>query len=152
MPALPAPSDMPVAFAAAWMARDADALADLFEPDAEFVNVVGLWWHDRAAIRKAHDYGLRVLFPDSTLRVVRTREKALADGVAVVHALVALEGQSAGGGVESPGARRTVFTFVMRRGGDGWRCAAAQNTDVVSGAETHVRDTDGTLRPADYRA
>ncbi|WP_412062817.1 SgcJ/EcaC family oxidoreductase [Rubrivirga sp. IMCC45206] len=143
---------MPAAFVATWMARDADALADLFERDAEFVNVVGLWWHDRAAIRRAHAYGLRVIFPNSTLRVVRTREKALADGVAVVHAVMALEGQSAGGGVAAPGARQTVFTFVMRRGADGWRCAAAQNTDRVAGAETHARDASGALRPADYRA
>jgi uncharacterized protein (TIGR02246 family) len=35
----------------AWNRADADALAELFAEDAEFVNVVGLWWHDRANIR-----------------------------------------------------------------------------------------------------
>jgi uncharacterized protein (TIGR02246 family) len=33
----------------AWNRRDADRLAALFEADAEFVNVTGLWWHDRDA-------------------------------------------------------------------------------------------------------
>ncbi len=148
---LDAPGALPAAFAAAWNARDADALAALFEPDAEFVNVVGLWWHDREAIRRAHAYGLAVIFPDSTLAVVRTRAKALAEGVAVVHALMRLTGQSAVGDVRQPGERRTVFSFVMRRGAEGWRCASAQNTDVVPGAETHVRDADGALCAADYR-
>ncbi|WP_420454857.1 YybH family protein [Rubrivirga sp.] len=143
---------MPTAFAAAWQARDPDALADLFEPDAEFVNVVGLWWHGRAAIRKAHAYGLAVLFRDSALTVVRTRERALSETVTVVHALFRLTGQSPVGGVDRPGDRRTVFSFVMRRGADGWRCASAHNTDVVAGAETHVRATDGTLRAADGRS
>ena len=142
---------MPAAFADAWMARDPDALADLFEADAEFVNVVGLWWHDRASIRAAHAYGLEVLFPESTLTVVRTREKPLADGVTVVHARMTLTGQTGIGQVKTPGQRRTVFSFVMRRGPEGWRCASAHNTDVVAGAETHVRDADGVLRPADYR-
>lgn len=152
MPALPEPGAMPAAFAAAWNARDADALADLFETDAEFVNVVGLWWHDREAIRRAHAYGLSTIFRDSTLTVGRTREKALVETVTLVQARVRLVGQSPGGGVRQPGVRRTVFTFVMRHHADGWRCAAAHNTDVVPGAETHVRAEDGALRPADYRA
>ena len=96
----PSPADLPAAFAAAWNARDPDALAALFEDDAEFVNVVGLWWHSRAAIRRAHAYGLEVIFPDSTLTVERVREKRLSDDVSVVTARFRLSGQSAGGGVD----------------------------------------------------
>ncbi len=48
MTELPAtPEEFPRAFAAAWMARDAVALAALFAADADFVNVAGLWWEDR---------------------------------------------------------------------------------------------------------
>ncbi len=52
------PQDMPRAFADAWAARDAAALAALFAPDPDFVNITGIWWQDRDAIEKAHDYGL----------------------------------------------------------------------------------------------
>ena len=163
MPLPDSPEALPHAFAAAWNARDPDALAALFEADAEFVNVVGLWWHDREAIRKAHAYGLEVLFPASTLRVTRTAVKPLAPGVAVVHARMRLEGQSAVGDVAAPGVRHTVFSFVVREappeaippeasGEGGWRCASAHNTDVVPGAETHVRDASGALLAADYRS
>ena len=47
------PEQIPSLFEDAWNKRDADALALLFDEDAEFVNVAGLWWHDRASIRKA---------------------------------------------------------------------------------------------------
>src|SRR5690606_17141392 len=47
------PDEIPLLFADAWNARDPDALASLFDEDAEFVNVTGRWWHDRAAVRSA---------------------------------------------------------------------------------------------------
>jgi len=150
-PLLDAPEAIPQAFSDAWNARNADALADLFEADAEFVNVVGLWWHDREAIRTAHAYGLKVIFPDSTLRVIHTRHKSLAPDIELVHAVFGLVGQTAHGSTRQLDERRTVMSFVMRKGASGWRCAAAHNTDVVSGAETHIREKDGALRPADYR-
>ena len=45
-----APEDFPTAFRDAWMARDGHAIGALFEDDADFVNVVGIWWEDRTAI------------------------------------------------------------------------------------------------------
>jgi uncharacterized protein (TIGR02246 family) len=145
------PDDVPAAFAAAWNARDPDALAALFDEDAEFVNVVGLWWHDRDAIRRAHAYGLARIFQHSALRVGVVRVKALGAGVAVVHARMHLDGQTAVDAVARPAARTTIFSFVVRLADGGWRCAAAHNTDVVPGAETNVIDDTGRLRPADYR-
>lgn len=150
-PALDRPEDIPAAFVAAWNARDPDALASVFVEDAEFVNVVGLWWHDREAIRKAHAYGLERIFNRSTLRATRVTVRYLADGIAVVHARMALSGQSAAGGISEPGQRRNIFTFVVQRQAQGWRCVAAHNTDVVPGAETNVVGSGGELGPADYR-
>lgn len=40
------------------------ALAALFTEDADFVNVVGLWWTTREQIRDNHAYGFRHMFPD----------------------------------------------------------------------------------------
>ncbi len=145
------PDDVPVAFVAAWNARDPDAIAALFDEGAEFVNVTGLWWHDRAAIREAHAYGLTRIFPDSTLRLGGVRVKRLRDDVAVVHARMHLTGQTPAEGVTRPGERTTVFSFVVHRTPDGWSCASAQNTDVVPGMETNVIDEEGRLRGADYR-
>jgi hypothetical protein len=43
---LDTPESIPTVFVEAWNNRDADTLASVFDADAEFVNVVGLWWHD----------------------------------------------------------------------------------------------------------
>src|SRR5690554_6272722 len=103
---------MPHAFAEAWNDRDPDRLAQLFEAEAEFVNVTGLWWHDREAIRRAHAYGLTRIFNRSTLSVATVRVKSLTPEVAVVHAKIRLTGQTPVGGIENPGERTTIFSFV----------------------------------------
>ena len=41
------PANVVLAFVEAWNHRDPNALAALFDDDAEFVNVTGLWWHAR---------------------------------------------------------------------------------------------------------
>ena len=165
MPSDHPPLDRPEAIATrwveAWMRRDADALAALFDEDAEFVNVTGLWWHDRASILKAHRYGLSVIFDASELTLRRVTVKRLRDDVAVVHAQMRLTGQTSppgdARGGPRPQPRTTVFSFVVHRIGSDtgpgtrWSCASAQNTDVVPGMETHLADADGTLRAVDYR-
>jgi uncharacterized protein (TIGR02246 family) len=145
------PESVPTLFVEAWNNRDPDALAAVFDEDAEFVNVVGLWWHDREAIRKAHAYGLERIFNRSTLRLGAVRVKRLSDDIAVVHARMRLEGQTPVGAVASPQPRTNIFSFVVHRTPEGWRCASAHNTDVVPGAETNVVDEGDQFRSADYR-
>ena len=143
------PSDLPHAFAAAWMARDAEALAALCAPDADFVNVVGIWWQDREAIRRAHDYGLTTFFRDSTLRVGRMKVRQLGPDVAVVHARMRLSGQYAPDGSVA-GDRQNMLIFVCARDAEGWYAVAIQNTDIVPGVETQVAEGEW-LTPRDYR-
>ena len=122
--------EIPSLFVEAWNSRNPDALASLFDEDAEFVNVTGLWWHDRAGIRKAHAYGLERIFSQSTLTIDETRIKTLSDALAIVHAQMTLSGPASIGAIERPGSRRTIFSFVVHRLHDRWQCASAQNTDI----------------------
>lgn len=145
------PEDLPAAFVEAWNRRDADGIAALFDTDAEFVNVTGLWWHDRESIRRAHAYGLARIFNHSTLRIDGLRVKHLANDIAVVHARMSLSGQTAIGDIVQPGTRVTLFSFVVHRTSGGWRCASAHNTDVAPGKETNAVGPNGTLRAVDYR-
>lgn len=145
------PQDIATLFAEAWARRDADGLAALFDENAEFVNVTGLWWHDRNAMRKAHAYGFETIFGASTLRLMEVRVKMLASTIAVVHARIRLEGQSGVAGVERPALRNTIFSFVVHQTNGTWSCASAHNTDVVPGMETNLVDADGHFRPVNYR-
>lgn len=143
--------DIPSLFADAWNTRNADALASLFDDDAEFVNVTGLWWHDRNSIRTAHAYGLDRIFNKSTLSIDEVRVKPLSEDLAVVYAQMILSGQTPIGTIKEPGSRTTILSFVVHRADGGWRCASAQNTDVIRGMETNVLSEDGTFRSANYR-
>lgn len=78
------PEAFPAAFRDAWMARDGEAIGRLFAPDADFVNVVGIWWEERAAIAKAHGRALGSFFAETTLILGRSKVRVMGE-VAVVH-------------------------------------------------------------------
>lgn len=127
------PEEIPGLFARAWNDRNADALASLFDEDAEFVHVSGLCWHDRESIRKAHHDALQRLVDKSTLVPAETKVKLLSPEVAVVHSRMTLAGVEPEGAARN-GGRTTIMSFVVHRAGDRWRCASAHNTDVAAGA------------------
>lgn len=145
------PEDIPRLFVEYWNLRRADYLSQLFEQDADFINVVGLWWENRDDIFKAHDYGLKVVFNNSDLSIIRLKTKMLADDLAIVYAKLKIVGQTTVKEVEA-GTRRTIITFVVRRSGQGvWSAISGQNVDIVGGVETNIRREDGSLSSIDYR-
>jgi uncharacterized protein (TIGR02246 family) len=144
-----APQDIPALFARAWNDRDADVLASLFDEDAEFVNVTGVCWHDRASIREAHANGLERIFSQSHLAIDETKVKLLSPDIAVVHARMTLSELAPEGAVNQPGSHTTMVSFVVHRIADRWQCASAHSTDVIPKAETQAPDAAGRLGWAD---
>jgi uncharacterized protein (TIGR02246 family) len=131
------PESVPAAFAQAWNDRDADALAALFDPDAEFVSVEGLCWHDRESIRKAYAARLGATLANATMSHGETKIKLLSPEVAVVYAHMTLSGD----GAPAEPAHETIFSFVVHRTGDHrWRCASAHYTDVQPAAAGAARE------------
>ncbi len=121
------PADVPAMFVRAWNARDPDALASLFDGDAEFVNGTGQRWHGRDSIRKGHAARLQGVAESSMLATGETSVKLLLPEVAVVHAEMTLSG-------EAP--RTTIVSFVVHRVGERWLCASAHSTDLIPDQET----------------
>jgi uncharacterized protein (TIGR02246 family) len=122
------PQEIPALFARAWNDRDPDAMAALFDEDAEFVNVSGLHLHDRDSIRKAHADGWQHS-PTGTLASDDVKVKLLSPEIAIVHARLTRSGQA------PPAPQTTIASFVVHRAGDRWLCAAAHTTDVVPHAQ-----------------
>lgn len=145
------PTDLVVAFAKAWSRNDADAIADLFVEDADFVNVVGLWWRSKRAIKRAHKFGFDHAFESAKLRIESVRERRLYERVAVVHAEWRLTGQVSPDG-QAAGPRRGVMSVVATRLDDGsWIGVSCHNTDTATAADTNV-SLDGRLTPTSYIA
>lgn len=130
-PAPTSPQDIPALFARAWNSHDADALASLFDEDAEFVNVTGLWCHDRESIRDAHANGQEQIFSKSTLATDATSVKLLSPDIAVVHARMTLCGGGPAGAATEPAPRTTIVSFVVHRVARRWLCASAHTSDVI---------------------
>lgn len=144
------PEDMPKRFKEAWNQYDAQAIADLFSDTPDFVNVTGKWWGNREEIRKAHQFGFEVIFQDSHLDILTVKKKVLADDVVIIHAQIRVLGQTENK-VEKAGKRETMFLFVMRRYEDNWLCESAQNTDIIFGMQTNIRDENGNLKSVSYK-
>ena len=114
------------------------------------MNVVGLWWHNRADIERAHHYGLSTFFRDSTISARRVKVRRIGEDVCIVHTRWKLTGQidKAGEALED---RFSIMVFVAERSPEGWIIQTAQNTDIVPGMETNVV-RDGAMEAVDYRS
>jgi len=145
-----APEDMPVRFKQAWNNYQASEIANLFSDQPDFINVTGKWWDQREEIEKAHDFGFRVIFPNSKLEVLKIKKKMLKEDIAVVHARIQILGQTENQ-VEKAGKRETMFLFVMQKKDGRWLCESAQNTDIVFGMQTNIRDEEGNLKSVSYK-
>jgi len=122
-------------FTQAWNRHDMDALANLFAADADFVNVVGMWWRIREEIKAAHAHSHATFFRDSRLAGEVRRVKFLDRNVATVRVVWELSGQmEPDGSVGQP--RQGILLFVAVRRDGRWIVEAAQNTDVLAGALT----------------
>ncbi len=115
------------AFQQAFNTHDARALAALFTDDAEFVNVLGMWWRGRAAIEAAHAKNFETILAKATLEIHSVETKQLTDDVALC--MVRWRRGVTDGPSEGTLEPQTgVLTFVARRRGDDWPFAAAHNT------------------------
>ena len=137
-------------FVDGWNEKDAEKLASIFVEQAEFVNVTGLWWHDKPRINKAHEYGLRVIFPDSDLKIIKIKKRMLAQDVAMVHAKMKLSNQTPFGEVEKTASRNNILLFICKKYPESWKCEAVQNTEIVPGKETFIIDAEGKQSAVNY--
>lgn len=120
------------AFSECWNRHDMEAFAELFAPDAEFVNVVGLWWRGRAEIQRAHAATHATIFRDSHLAIGEVAVRFHEGDIAVARCRWELTGHVSPAGEPLPRRTGVLMTLVQRRGG-AWKIVDAQNTDIIEG-------------------
>jgi uncharacterized protein (TIGR02246 family) len=113
-----------------WNTHDMKRFAELFTEDADFVNVIGLWWHGRPEIQKEHEALHATRMKNSDLIAIETAVRVLRQDVAIIHVRWQLAGDTGIDGVTLP-TRQGILSFVIVRTGDKWLIASAQNTDIV---------------------
>lgn len=123
-------TDIAGAFVDAWNRHDMNALAGLFADDADFVNVVGMWWKNREEIFQAHQFSHGNMFKDSRLEAKATSLKLLRPGVASLHMTWELVGMKGMDGSPVP-PRTGILVFIATEDNGRWTVRTAQNTDIV---------------------
>jgi uncharacterized protein (TIGR02246 family) len=120
-------------FEDAWNRHDMDAFATLFATDADFVNVIGMRWVGRDAIRQHHAASHATMFRTSTLRIGDTTVRFLKADVATSRSEWTLSGITSATGQLAP-ARTGILTHVLERIDGRWLIVLTQNTDISTPA------------------
>lgn len=121
------------AFAECWNRHDMRAFAELFASDAEFVNVVGLWWKGRDEFKKAHEFTHATMFKNSRLIIAEVSVRFSLENIAIARARWMLEGHVSPEGAPLS-APKGILLNVLRRTPAGWSIINSQNTDIIEGA------------------
>jgi uncharacterized protein (TIGR02246 family) len=120
------------AFADAWNRHDMVALAELFARDAEFVNVVGMWWKGRAEIKQAHEFTHSTIFKNSRLTTSETSVRFPTPDLAIARSRWSLEGHTSPEGAALP-PRNGILVHVVALMDGKWSIIDSQNTDIIEG-------------------
>jgi len=122
----------------AWNRHDMDAFVAETTPDIEWVNVVGMHWQGRDAVRKAHIAFHKGMFADSRLLPPEKSDmREIAPGVVAVVTKGKIEGVGltpAGTPYPSDGS---AMTLVLVKTPEGWRIAHVHNTTINAMAVAH---------------
>jgi len=123
--------DLAHRFAECWNRHDMGEFGRLFAEDAEFVNVVGLWWRGREEIEKAHRTTHATMFRNSELIIEEVAVRFVKPDVAVARSLWGLTGHRSPSGEALPPRSGILMTLVVKRN-DHWEILDAQNTDIIA--------------------
>ena len=117
-------------FEDAWNRHDMDAFAMLFATDADFVNVIGMRWVGRDAIKQHHAASHATIFKSSTLKIGDTTLRFLKTDVATARSVWTLSGITSASGQLVP-TRTGILTHVLARIDGHWLIVLSQNTDIT---------------------
>jgi uncharacterized protein (TIGR02246 family) len=122
---LPTPAELPRAFASAWGARDAEALAALFAEDGDFMSLTGGIAEGRKEIAELLAGELAGAFARARLVTGRTKLRPLGPHAAVVLQRFVLSGLTHADGTDA-GRIGAVLAATLCPDAKGWQVVSAQ--------------------------
>ncbi len=122
----------------AWNRHDMDAFVAETTPDVDWVNVVGMHWKGRDAVRRAHIAFHKGMFAQSRMLPPEISEmRRLAPSVVLVVYNSKIEGVGpTPGGTPYP-TDGAIMTMILVKTAEGWRIAHAHNTNINAMAVAH---------------
>lgn len=120
---------------AAWNAGDAEAWCKDFTADADFVNILGMYFRGRAANAQRHGELFASIFKGSQLEAQEVNVRVLGDSIAIADAVLDLthfRGLPPGiRATRDNASLRTRMHYVLVREANHWCIVFSQNTAVM---------------------
>ncbi len=120
----------------AWNRHDSRALAELLEPDGDFVTVLGTWLRGREEFEQHHRRLHAAQFRDSVWKVNEVHVRFIQPRLAISHVEWQIDGDRDPDDTPRKQTRRGLFTRVLVQRDRDWRIIASHNTNVMSQTET----------------
>lgn len=124
------------AYETAWNRHDMAEFGRLFTEDAEWVNIVGMWWRGRADVQKAHQAFHEVMFRDVPLHFTDVAVRTVAPGVAVAIGTIQMGDYTTPGGHTVRDTRDRMTLVMVQRDGR-WKIVSGHNTVIDPVAARH---------------
>lgn len=115
---------------AAWNKGDSVAWAEFFVEDADFIHILGGYFNGRTTIEHGHRAIFDTIYKGSTNKFTVNRVRFISPEVAIVFLIAELKVAREG----LPPLVHARPTLVAKRGPDGWKIIAFQNTLITEGA------------------
>jgi uncharacterized protein (TIGR02246 family) len=113
----------------AWNTHDMKALDKLHPDDAEFINVVGMHWHGREAVNKAHTIFDKIMFHNTRMKTDSIETRALGADYAIVVWISTLDSYKTPDGHIVPKGQSRLSS-IMGKGSDGWEIVHGHNVRI----------------------
>ena len=118
----------------AWNRHDMRAMAELFDDDAQWVNIVGMYWPGRAAVVAGHEAFHRTFFQTTTIDIAHAEIRELAPSVAIAVTLLKVGAFTPPDGIPRPESDNRLSLVLTKRSGR-WRIAHGHNTVIDPAAQ-----------------
>lgn len=118
----------------AWNRHDMEALSELFDADAQWVNIVGMHWPGRAAVVCGHAAFHRTFFRSTAIEIADATITEFAPGVATAIILLNVGPFTPPDGVARPASENCLSLVLAMRSGR-WLITHGHNTVIDPGAQ-----------------
>jgi uncharacterized protein (TIGR02246 family) len=124
------------ALVTSWNKHNYANLSSYATADADWVNIVGMWWKGRDAVQKAHQVYHERMFKNTPLTTETITVRFITPDVAIVHHLTKIGAFTTPSGHKAGNDQNlATLVFVKQRGK--WLLTAGQNVPVDASAAKH---------------
>lgn len=125
-------------FGNSWAKADFSDMKEYMTPDVNWVNVVGMHWHNLAEVQYAHQAFSSSFLKNVPVKDLSTNIRFVRDDVAIVYWLTHVGAfyppDGVNRGANKQGDKDNIATVVLIKQKGKWLISSAQNSDVVAQA------------------